>query len=90
MTTDLKSTIEAAWENRDLIDPQDRSLKEAVEAAILRLDSGEERVAQLRAKLSRIPTRFKIDSKCDAPLLAAAAKALVAQERTRILEFFER
>jgi hypothetical protein len=52
--------------------------------------TGEERVTQLRAKLSRIPTRFKIDSKCDAPLLAAAAKALVAQERTRILEFFQR
>ena len=47
-------------------------------------------MTQLRAKLSRIPTRFKIDSKCDAPLLAAAAKALVAQERTRILEFFQR
>ena len=45
-TTDLKSTIEAAWDNRDAIDPNDRSLKEAVEAAILRLDSGEERVAE--------------------------------------------
>ena len=46
MTTDLQSTIEAAWDNRDAIDPNDRPLKEAVEAAILRLDSGEERVAE--------------------------------------------
>ena len=46
MTTDLQSIIETAWDNRDAIDPNDRSLKEAVEAAILRLDSGEERVAE--------------------------------------------
>jgi 2,3,4,5-tetrahydropyridine-2-carboxylate N-succinyltransferase len=46
MTTDLQSTIEAAWDNRDAIDPKDRALKDAVEAAILRLDSGEERVAE--------------------------------------------
>ena len=44
--TDLQSTIEAAWDNRDAIDPNDASLKEAVEATILRLDSGEERVAE--------------------------------------------
>ena len=43
---DLKLTIEAAWDNRDAIDVNDRSLNEAVEAAILRLDSGEERVAE--------------------------------------------
>ena len=46
MTTDLKSIIEAAWDSRESIDPEDRALKEAVEAAILRLDSGEERVAE--------------------------------------------
>ena len=46
MTTDLKTAIEAGWDNRDSIDSEDRSLKEAVEAAILRLDSGEERVAE--------------------------------------------
>jgi 2,3,4,5-tetrahydropyridine-2-carboxylate N-succinyltransferase len=46
MTTDLQSTIDAAWESRDTIDAGDRALKEAVEAAILRLDSGEERVAE--------------------------------------------
>src|SRR4249919_854739 len=43
---DLQSTIEEAWERRDSIHPTDRALKEAVEAAILRLDSGEERVAE--------------------------------------------
>jgi hypothetical protein len=42
---------------------------------------------QLKAKLSRIPTRFKIEPKCDAPLLASAAKTLVDRERGRILEF---
>ena len=46
MTTDLKSTIEGAWDSRDSIDLKDRSLNEAVKAAILRLDSGEERVAE--------------------------------------------
>src|SRR5215208_727882 len=46
MTADLKATIEAAWDNRDSIDPSDRPLSEAVEAAILRLDCGEERVAE--------------------------------------------
>ena len=43
---DLQLTIEEAWERRDSIDPNDRALKETVEAAILRLDSGEERVAE--------------------------------------------
>jgi 2,3,4,5-tetrahydropyridine-2,6-dicarboxylate N-succinyltransferase len=43
---DLQSTIEEAWERRDSIDSADRALKDAVEAAILRLDSGEERVAE--------------------------------------------
>ncbi|HXG81339.1 MAG TPA: hypothetical protein VNJ05_06020, partial [Sphingomicrobium sp.] len=46
VATDLQSIIEAAWDNRDSIDTAGRSLKEAVEAAILRLDSGEERVAE--------------------------------------------
>src|SRR5512134_1136858 len=46
ITADLQSTIEEAWENRETVDPSDRSLREAVEAAILRLDSGEERVAE--------------------------------------------
>src|SRR5687768_16977959 len=46
MTTDLQSTIVAAWDNRDAIDTGDGSLREAVEAAILRLDSGEARVAE--------------------------------------------
>ena len=46
MTTDLRSTIEAAWDNRDAIDPNDAALREAVETAILKLDSGEEQVAE--------------------------------------------
>ena len=46
MTADLQSTIETAWDNRDSIDPNDRSLKDAVESAILKLDSGEARVAE--------------------------------------------
>jgi len=46
MTSELQAIIEEAWESRDSIDPGDRALKEAVEAAILRLDSGEERVAE--------------------------------------------
>ena len=46
MSSDLKPVIEDAWERRDQIDANDRSLKEAVDAAILKLDSGEERVAE--------------------------------------------
>ena len=46
MTSELQATIEAGWEQRDAIDSNDSSLREAVEAAILRLDSGEERVAE--------------------------------------------
>lgn len=46
--------------------------------------------AQLKAKLSRIPTRFKIEPKCDAPLLASAAKTVVQSERGRIADFFKR
>jgi len=43
---DLQAMIEEAWERRDSIDPHDRALKEAVDDAILRLDSGAERVAE--------------------------------------------
>ena len=46
MTTDLKTIIEAAWDNRDAINAREGSLREAVEAAIVKLDSGEERVAE--------------------------------------------
>lgn len=47
MTTDpLQPTIEAAWEGRETLDTNDPAIREAVEAAILRLDSGEERVAE--------------------------------------------
>jgi len=46
MTDPLQSTIEAAWEQRDTLDAGDRAVREAVEAAILRLDSGEARVAE--------------------------------------------
>src|ERR1044072_7657853 len=42
----LQSTIEAAWERRDSIDPSDSELKRSVEAAILLLDRGEARVAE--------------------------------------------
>jgi 2,3,4,5-tetrahydropyridine-2-carboxylate N-succinyltransferase len=42
----LQPIVEDAWERRDSIDGTDRAVREAVEAAILRLDSGEERVAE--------------------------------------------
>ena len=45
-SADLQSTIETAWDVRDTLDTGDGSLREAVEAAILRLDSGEARVAE--------------------------------------------
>lgn len=45
--TDLQSTIEAAWDARDGISTMtEGAVREAVEAAILRLDSGEARVAE--------------------------------------------
>lgn len=45
--TDLKSTIEAAWDARDTISTAtEGTVREAVEAAILQLDSGEARVAE--------------------------------------------
>jgi len=47
MTTDpLQTIIDAAWEQRETLDTKDPALREAVEAAILRLDSGEARVAE--------------------------------------------
>ena len=46
MSDPLQPIIEEAWERRESIDSKDRAVGEAVEAAILRLDSGEERVAE--------------------------------------------
>jgi 2,3,4,5-tetrahydropyridine-2-carboxylate N-succinyltransferase len=46
MTDPLQPIIEAAWEQRETLDTGDRAVREAVEAAVLRLDSGEERVAE--------------------------------------------
>jgi len=46
MTSELQSTIEAAWEGRDRLDTADAGLRNAVEAVIGRLDSGTERVAE--------------------------------------------
>jgi len=46
MMDPLQPTIETAWEQRETLDTGDRAVREAVEAAILRLDSGEERVAE--------------------------------------------
>jgi 2,3,4,5-tetrahydropyridine-2-carboxylate N-succinyltransferase len=42
----MKSIIEEAWERRDSIDANDSELQQAVESAILALDSGQERVAE--------------------------------------------
>ena len=55
----------------------------------IRAADEKDRKVQLKAKLSSIPTRFKIEPKCDAPLLAAAAKALVEHQAPRIAEFFQ-
>jgi 2,3,4,5-tetrahydropyridine-2-carboxylate N-succinyltransferase len=51
MTKDgLKSAIEAAWENRDAISPATRGeVRDAIEAALDGLDSGEFRVAEKSA-----------------------------------------
>jgi 2,3,4,5-tetrahydropyridine-2-carboxylate N-succinyltransferase len=46
MTQTLKETIDAAWERRDSLGPDDRAVAEAVEQAIALLDSGEARVAE--------------------------------------------
>jgi len=46
MTTDLQSVIETAWDNRDGVNAETRGeVRDAVEAAIGLLDSGEARVA---------------------------------------------
>ena len=41
----LQPIIEKAWDDREALDPTDGAVREAVEAAILKLDSGELRVA---------------------------------------------
>src|SRR4051812_33562498 len=47
MTAELKFVIEQAWEERDSIDPATRGpVREAVDAALAALDSGEARVAE--------------------------------------------
>ncbi|HEX8668333.1 MAG TPA: 2,3,4,5-tetrahydropyridine-2,6-dicarboxylate N-succinyltransferase [Allosphingosinicella sp.] len=46
MTEALQATIEAAWERREEIGAGDGEVREAVEAAIRLLDSGEARVAE--------------------------------------------
>jgi 2,3,4,5-tetrahydropyridine-2-carboxylate N-succinyltransferase len=46
MTQALQRTIEDAWERREQLGAGDREVAEAVEAAILKLDSGEARVAE--------------------------------------------
>ena len=46
MTADLQRIIDDAWERRDSLDSADPAVREAVEAAIRLLDSGEARVAE--------------------------------------------
>jgi 2,3,4,5-tetrahydropyridine-2-carboxylate N-succinyltransferase len=46
MTDPLIAAIEQAWDERDTLDPGNEAVREAVEAAILRLDSGAARVAE--------------------------------------------
>jgi 2,3,4,5-tetrahydropyridine-2,6-dicarboxylate N-succinyltransferase len=47
MTSDLQGTIEAAWDARDTISPATKGeVRDAVEAALTLLDSGEARVAE--------------------------------------------
>ena len=46
MSADLASRIEAAWEDRANVTPQSGDVREAVEAALGMLDSGEGRVAE--------------------------------------------
>ncbi len=47
MTAELKSVIEQAWEERDSIDPATRGpVRDAVDAALAALDSGQARVAE--------------------------------------------
>ncbi len=49
---------------------------------------GEPDLAQVRDLLTRIPTRFEIDTKCHAPLLYVAAKNVVDANRSSIKGFF--
>lgn len=42
----------------------------------------------VESRLRSIPTRFKIDKSCDAPLLREAAKELVKKNKDRIQQFF--
>ncbi len=46
MTDSLQSTIEAAWEARDTVNPGSGEVRDAVEAALELLDSGKARVAE--------------------------------------------
>src|SRR3546814_7096404 len=47
MTSDLQATIDAAWEGRDGISPATKgAARDAIEAALDLLDSGEARVAE--------------------------------------------
>src|SRR5437764_4409319 len=49
MTSDLAAVIDAAWDERDSIGPQTTGeVRQAVDAAIAALDSGQERVAEQR------------------------------------------
>ncbi len=44
--------------------------------------------SEVAEKLRSIPTRFKVDPKCDAPLLQRSASELVRQNKGRIQKFF--
>ena len=44
--TDLQATIESAWDERDSLGTGDSAVRDAVEAAIGQLDSGEARIAE--------------------------------------------
>jgi len=46
MTDTLQPIIEKAWDERESLDPGNGAVREAVDAAILKLDSGELRVAE--------------------------------------------
>lgn len=46
MSADLEARIEAAWDDRAAVTPQSAEVREAVEAALALLDSGEGRVAE--------------------------------------------
>ena len=46
MSETLRDIIEEAWERRDSLGPDEPQVRQAVEAAILLLDSGEARVAE--------------------------------------------